>query len=79
MRLDALPPSYMPPPVIAELREKVRRQAFLVREGAKLMTKVKNVLAYAGVKPLKEHGLLTKKGGSGFTTQTDEKQPSFMA
>jgi hypothetical protein len=52
----------MPPPVIAELREKVRRRAFLVRERAKLMTKVKNVLAYEGVKPPREHGLFTRKG-----------------
>ena len=40
VRLDALPKSYMPPPKIAELREKVRRRAFLVRERAKLMTKI---------------------------------------
>ncbi|MGC8999277.1 MAG: IS110 family transposase, partial [Candidatus Bathyarchaeia archaeon] len=30
VRLDSLPKSYMPPPDIAALREKVRRRAFLV-------------------------------------------------
>jgi len=45
VRLDALPKSYMPPPEIAVLREKVRRRAFLVRERAKLMTKIRGVLA----------------------------------
>lgn len=62
VRLDALPPSYMPPPEIAELREKVRRRAFLVRERAKLMTKIRGVLAYEGVKPPKGYGLFTRKG-----------------
>ena len=62
VRLDALPSSYMPPPEIGELREKVRRRAFLVRERAKLMTKIRGVLAYEGFKPPKEYGLFTKKG-----------------
>jgi transposase len=31
LRLDSLPESYMPPPEVAMLREKVRRRAFLVR------------------------------------------------
>jgi len=62
VRLDALPQSYMPPAEIAELREKVRRRAFLVRERAKLMTKIRGVLAYEGLKPPKEYGLFTKKG-----------------
>jgi len=62
VRLDALPQSYMPPAEIAELREKVRRRAFLVRERAKLMTKICGVLAYEGLKPPKEYGLFTKKG-----------------
>ena len=35
-----MPPSYMPPPEIADLREKVRRRAFLVVERAKLITKM---------------------------------------
>jgi transposase len=39
VRLDALPQSYMPPPEIACLREKVRRRAFLVREGLSLRLK----------------------------------------
>jgi len=52
----------MPPAEIAELREKVRRRAFLVRERAKLMTKIRGVLAYEGLKPPKEHGLFTRKG-----------------
>jgi transposase len=40
VRLNALPQSYMPPPEIACLREKVRRRAFLVRERAKLKTRL---------------------------------------
>jgi len=44
VRLDALPKSYMPPPEFAVLREKVRRRAFLVKS-AKLMTKIRGVLA----------------------------------
>jgi len=44
VRLDALPKSYMPPPEVAVLREKVRRRAFLVKR-AKLMTKIRGVLA----------------------------------
>jgi transposase len=62
VRLDALPKSYMPPPEIAELREKVRRRAFLVREHAKLMTKIRGVLAYEGLKPPNGYGLFTRKG-----------------
>ncbi len=62
VRLDALPQSYMPPPDIAELREKVRRRAFLVRERAKLMTKIRGVLAYEGVKPPESVGLFTRRG-----------------
>jgi transposase len=62
VRLDALPSSYVPPPEIAELREKVRRRAFLVRDRAKLKTKIKNVLAYEGIVPPREHGLFTEQG-----------------
>lgn len=62
LRLDALPLSYMPPTEIAELREKVRRRAFLVGEGAKLMTKIKGVLVFWGFKPPKEYGLFMQKG-----------------
>lgn len=52
----------MPPPEIADLRERVRRRAFLVRERAKLMTKIRSVLAYEGLKPPKGYGLFTRKG-----------------
>jgi len=62
VRLDALPQSYMPPPDIAVLREKVRRRAFLVRQRAKLMTKIRSVLAYEGIKPPEGCGLFTRKG-----------------
>ena len=61
-RLDALPQSYMPPPEIAVLREKVRRRAFLVRQRAKLMTKIRGVLAYEGVKPPEGLNPFTRKG-----------------
>ena len=62
VRLDALPQSCMPPAEIAELREKVRRRAFLVRERAKLMTKIRGVLAYEGVRPPDGCGLFTCRG-----------------
>jgi len=62
VRLDSLPLSYMPPRDIAELREKVRRRAFLVRERTKLMVKIKGFLTYEGMKPPTEHGLFTVKG-----------------
>ena len=62
VRLDVLPRSYMPPPEIAELREKIRHRTFLVRERAKLMTKIRGVLAYEGLKPPDAYGLFTRKG-----------------
>jgi len=62
LRLDSLPESHMPPPDIAGLREKVRRRAFLVRERAKLKTKIRSTLTYEGVKPPKGYGLFTRKG-----------------
>jgi hypothetical protein len=62
VRLEALPQSYMPPPEIACLREKVRRRAFLVRERAKLKAKIRGVLAYEGLKPPEGLGLFTRKG-----------------
>jgi len=40
----------------------VRRRAFLVRERAKLMTKIRGVLAYEGFKPPKGQGLFTRRG-----------------
>jgi transposase len=62
LRLNALPESYMPPPDIAELREKVRRRAFLVRQVSKLKVKIRDVLAYEGIKPPTGYGLFTRKG-----------------
>ena len=62
LRLDSLPESYIPPPDIAELRERIRRRAFLVRQRAKLKVKIRGVLAYEGVKPPGHHGLFTRKG-----------------
>ena len=62
LRLNSLPESYMPPPDIAELREKVRRRAFLVRQQSKLKVKIRSTLTYEGVKPPKEYGLFTRKG-----------------
>ena len=60
LKLNSLPESYMPPPYIAELREKVRRRAFLVRQGTKL--KIRSTLTYEGVRPPERYGLYTKKG-----------------
>ena len=62
LRLNSLPRSYMPPPYIAELRKKVRRRAFLVRQRTKYMVKIRGVLAYEGVKPPEGYGLFTRRG-----------------
>jgi transposase len=62
LRLNSLPESYVPPPDIAELREKVRRRAFLVRQQTKLKVKIRSTLAYEGVKPPGEYGLFARKG-----------------
>jgi len=62
VRVDALPRSYMPPPAIAALRERVRRRAFLVRERAKLRTTIRGVLTYEGATPPTGHGLFTTQG-----------------
>jgi transposase len=62
VRLDALPLAYFPNGEIANLREKVRRRAFLVRERVKLRVKVKSVLTYEGLKWPSDHGLFTQKG-----------------
>ena len=40
----------------------MRRRTFLVRERGKLMTKIRGVLAYEGVKPPKDFGLFTCRG-----------------
>jgi transposase len=62
LRLNALPESYIPPEDIGELREKVRRRAFLVRHVTKLKVKIRDIMAYWGVKPPEGYGLFTRKG-----------------
>ena len=62
LRLNSLPESYMPPPDIAVLREKVRRRSFLVGQQTKLKIKIRSTLTYEGVKPPGEYGLFTRKG-----------------
>ncbi len=62
LRLDSLPESYIPPKELAELRERVRYRAFLVRQRAKLKVKIRDILAYEGVKPPTGHDLFTRKG-----------------
>jgi transposase len=62
LRLDALPPAYMPDEETAMLREKIRRRAFLVRERVRLRVKIKSILTYEGIKPPIDHGLFTGKG-----------------
>jgi transposase len=62
VRLDALPPAYVPDEETAMLREKIRRRAFLVRERVKLRVKIKSTLTYEGIKPPSDHGLFTEKG-----------------
>ena len=62
LRLNSLPESYVPPPDIAMLREKVRRRSFLVGQQTKFKIKIRSTLTYEGVKPPKEYGLFTRKG-----------------
>jgi transposase len=62
LRLDSLPTSYIPPRELADLRERVRRRAFIVRQNTKLKVKIRDVLAYEGVKPPEGYGLFTRKG-----------------
>jgi transposase len=62
LRLNALPESYIPPRDVFELREKVRRRAFLVRQVSKLKVKIRDIMAYEGVKPPEGYGLFTRKG-----------------
>ncbi len=62
LRLDSLPTSYIPPREIAQIREKVRRRAFLVRQVTKLKIKIRDALAAEGVKPPSGYGLFTVKG-----------------
>jgi transposase len=62
LRLDSLPESYIPPREIAEIRERVRRRAFLVRQVTKFKVKIRDTLAYEGIKPPTGYGLFTAKG-----------------
>jgi transposase len=62
VRLNALPPAYMPDEETAILREKIRRRAFLVRERVRLRVKIKSILTYEGIKPQIDHGLFTELG-----------------
>jgi transposase len=62
LRLDSLPTSYIPPREPADLRERIRRRAFMVRQNTKLKVKIRDILAYEGVKPPEEYGLFTRKG-----------------
>ena len=57
-----MPESYIPPREIAEVRERVRRRAFLVRQFTKLRVKIRDALAYEGVKPSAGYGLFTARG-----------------
>jgi transposase len=62
LRLDSLPTSYIPPKEIAQIREKVRRRAFMVRQVTKIKVKIRDILAVEGVKPPTGYGLFTAKG-----------------
>jgi transposase len=77
-RLDALPLSYMPPPEIAALREKVRRRAFLVRMRSKLKVKIRAYLTINGIKPPEEYGLFTAKGVEWLHSLNDDAVESYL-
>jgi transposase len=79
LRLNSLPESYVPPPYIAELREKVRRRAFLFRQQTKLKVKIRGTLAYEGVKSPEENGLFTGKGVEWFRSLGLESVDSARA
>jgi transposase len=60
LRAGLLPESYVPPKDIRELRDTVRRRAFLVRERAKLMNRIHAELAKRGIEP--GTPIFTRKG-----------------
>jgi hypothetical protein len=62
LRLDSLPESYILPTDIANLREKIKRRTFMVRQSSKFKVKIRDVLAYEGIKPPTEYRLYTRKG-----------------
>lgn len=62
LRLDALPESYMSDEVTSDLKEMVRRRAFLVRERSKFKAKIRDCLVYRGIKEPKDYGLFTNAG-----------------
>ncbi len=78
VRLDALPLAYMPDENTAELREKIRRRAFLVRQRVKLRVKIKSVLIYKGLNWPSEYGLFTKKGVEWLHTLGIESVESYL-
>jgi transposase len=79
VRLDALPSAYMPPKGIADLREKVRRRAFLVRERTKLKVKVRSILTYEGIRPPEGFGLFTEKGAGWLHGLNMEPIESYLS
>ncbi len=77
-RLDALPLAYVPSKETSDLREKVRRRAFLVRERVKLRVKIKSFLTYEGIKWPSEHGLFSRKGVEWLGSLKFESVDSYL-
>ncbi len=77
-RLNALPLSYVPDEKTAQLREKVRRRAFLVRMRSKLKVKVRSYLLYNGIKNPEGFGLFTKKGLAWLHSLSQDVIESYM-
>jgi transposase len=68
LRLDALPASYMPDEEISSLRERVRRRAYLVRERTKFRVKIRDCLAYNGIKREKDSAGSSSSSTKGLFT-----------
>ena len=78
VRLDALPPAYIPDEQTAMLREKVRRRAFLARERSRLRAKIRSIFTYQGIKPPSTYGLFTRKGIEWLHTRDFDPVESYL-
>jgi transposase len=78
LRLDALPESYMPDEETSDLKEMVRRRAFLVRERSKFKAKIRDCLVYRGIKEYSDAGLFTISGVDWLKSLNLEAVDSYL-
>ena len=73
-----MPLAYVPSKETSDLREKVRRRAFLVRERVKLRVKIKSFLTYDGIKWPVDFGLFSRKGVEWLGSLKFESVDSYL-